>query len=223
MTKAAPSDAQQQADRTVEFLPLKSLKPNPQNPKRHHGDTIDASISRFGIVDLITLDQRTGYIVSGHGRVDALKAKEQVGDPAPEGVRVSPEGEWLVPVVTGWASASDTEASAALIAMNRTTELGGWVDEALLDLLSDLSEMDEGFAGVGFDEFDLKALAHLTSDDGPRDLDDLADEYGDPTEEDKLVRVVLKVPAQIADDLKVLLGSDPITHLAYAEKMLRDE
>ena len=30
-----------------------------------------------------------------------------------------------------WSSRSDTEAGAALIALNRTTELGGWVDEEL--------------------------------------------------------------------------------------------
>ena len=33
--------------------------------------------------------------------------------------------------MTGWSSRSGTEAGAALIALNRATELGGWVDEEL--------------------------------------------------------------------------------------------
>ena len=45
--------------------------------------------------------------------------------------------------MTGWSSRSDTEAGAALIALNRTTELGGWVDEELIRLLTDLADQPD--------------------------------------------------------------------------------
>ena len=45
--------------------------------------------------------------------------------------------------MTGWSSRSDTEAGAALIALNRTTELGGWADEELIRLLTDLADQPD--------------------------------------------------------------------------------
>lgn len=211
--------------RRVEYKPLSELEADPRNPKAHDQDTIDASIGRFGMLDLIVQDQRTGYIVSGHGRRKALVGMEARGESAPEGIKIDPDtGAWLVPVVTGWASRTDAEAGAALIALNRTTELGGWVDDALLELLDELSAEEGGLVGVGFTEEDREALEHLTYslEDGPRDLDDLLDEVGEPTEEDGLRRVVLQVAPEVADELNTRLGKDPQTH-ARAAKILLDE
>lgn len=144
--------------RTIEFKPLADLKPDPRNPKAHDLETVGASIGRFGMVDPIVQDGRTGYIISGHGRTKVLTAMEEAGENPPEGVKVDAQGRWLVPVATGWSSRTDAEAGAALIALNRTTELGGWADDALLDLLEGLSESEDGFAGVGFDEADIAGL-----------------------------------------------------------------
>lgn len=145
--------------RQVSYLPLDSLRHNPRNPKDHALDTIDRSISRFGVLDLLVLDERTGYLISGHGRHKALAAMQARGEDPPEGVRLDASGRWLAPVITGWASRSDSEAHAALIALNRTTELGGWVDDALLDLLDDLDALDDGsLETTGFTGDDLAAL-----------------------------------------------------------------
>ncbi|HLS33588.1 MAG TPA: hypothetical protein VK039_08360 [Brevibacterium sp.] len=164
--------------RRVEYLPVAELSANPRNPKAHSGEVIDDSIGRFGMLDPIVRDERTGYIISGHGRRQALADREARGETPPEGVKVADDGSWLVPVVVGWASRSDTEASAALIALNRTTELGGWVDEELLGLLNDLSEAggDEAFVGVGFTDADREALEYLTREEPPS-LDDLAEQH----------------------------------------------
>lgn len=154
--------------RKIEYLALEELEADPRNPKSHDLETIDHSIGRFGVLDPIVRDGRTGYIISGHGRKTALEAMEARGETPPEGVMVSKDGSWLVPVATGWSSRTDMEASAALIALNRTTELGGWVDDALLELLDGLSEMEEGLVGVGFDEDSIIELAekvHTLSDE----------------------------------------------------------
>lgn len=146
MTETAP--------RRTEYLPLDHLQADPANPKSHSVETIDASIGRFGVIDQIVRDDRTGYIISGHGRHETLRRMRDRGENPPEGVRVDAGGHWLVPVVVGWASRTDAEARAALIALNRTTELGGWVDDSLLDLLDGLDD----YTGIGFSENDTDDL-----------------------------------------------------------------
>lgn len=156
--------------RRTEYLPLSGLTADPRNPKAHDLDTIDASLGRFGYLEPIVRDDRTGYIISGHGRAKTLTAMRERGETPPEGVKTDKAGGWLVPVVTGWASRTDTEAVAALIALNRTTELGGWVDDALLELLDDLAGVEGGLDGVGCSEADRDALRELTDRAGELDL-----------------------------------------------------
>jgi DNA modification methylase len=164
--------------RRIDHLPLKDLKGNDRNPKSHDLETINASVGRFGVVETIVLDERTGTIISGHGRAETLRRMKQRGETPPDGVMLDEAGEWLVPVVRGWESRSDLEAGAALIALNRTTELGGWVDESLLDLLDELSEVEHGLDGVGFDQ---DALDELRESLGDFDGLDLGTEKERPT------------------------------------------
>lgn len=178
MTDAAPRTSEPQGidPRQVEYLPLGSLQADPRNPKAHHLETIDESIGRFGMLDLIVRDGRTGYIISGHGRRKALAGMAERGEMPPEGVKIDPDsGEWLVPVVAGWSSRTDSEAAAALIALNRTTELGGWVDDELLGLLDQLADEDGGLEGVGYDEADIEALRHSLAE--LEDADELREQY----------------------------------------------
>lgn len=200
------------ADRQIEYVPLDDLQPNPDNPKRHDVDTIDASIGRLGYVEPVVIDGRTGYLVSGHGRRATLRAMKERGVPPPPGVDVDPETDvWRVPAVTGWESVDDDEATAAIIALNRTTEIGGWEDDSLLDLLDTLGEIDDGLEGVGFDDDAIRELEMLTgrlADDDTGFLDGLAPDdkvdspfdkptwKGAPVESDE---VVLRV-TMTADD-----------------------
>lgn len=147
------------APRRTEYIPLDHLTPDSSNPKAHDLEIIDASVGRFGMIDQIVRDDRTGKIISGHGRHMALVSMRNRGETPPEGVRVDASGHWLVPVVVGWASRTDAEARAALVALNQTTILGGWVDDSLLDLLDGLvADGEHGLDGVGFDEDSIDAL-----------------------------------------------------------------
>jgi hypothetical protein len=140
----------------IEYVPLSKLQPNPANPKSHNEQLIDKSLSTFGYVDPIVVDERTGFMISGHGRKQVLELMKNEGKEAPLGITEN-KGEWLVPVVTGWSSKDDTEARAALVALNRTTEQGGWDRENLLTILQELSEVD-ALDTVGFAETDLLVL-----------------------------------------------------------------
>lgn len=158
--------------RTITLMRLDELQPDPRNPKAHDVGTIEQSVSRFGYVEPVIIDGRTGYIISGHGRTKTLRAMRDSGEQPPEGVIVDDDA-WLVPVVAGWSSRSDSEAAAALVALNRTTELGGWVDDALLDLLDDLDELN----GVGYTDDDIEQLRTRLADVefNPTDDDDRLD------------------------------------------------
>lgn len=144
--------------RHIEYLPLAELSPDEANPKDHATELLDASVGRFGFVEPIVRDERTGRVISGHGRMSALQAMEARGDTPPDGIHVDAQGVWTAPVVVGWASRSDSEAQAALVALNRAGESGGWIDDALTSILDNLADIDDGLAGVGFNLDDLDDL-----------------------------------------------------------------
>lgn len=193
----APTPAQ----RRIEFLPLSKViaSHHEKNPKRHDVDTINASVTRFGFVEPIAIDGRTNKIISGHGRAKTLAAMYERGDAAPEGVECNDDGTWNIPVVVGWSSRSDYEAQAALIAMNRANERGGWDTDGLLDLLDDLETVEDGLAGVGYDPAEVedlrKHIGHISSigiddmsnydDDGDNFLNELADGFDPETADDR--------------------------------------
>lgn len=164
-------------ERRLEWRPLDSLKPNPDNAKRHDLDGIGSSMARFGMVEPIHLDDRTGFIVSGHGRVDTLRARRDAGEAAPEGVEA--RGEiWLVPVITGWASRDDDEAAAATVAFNRWTEKGGWDVTALIGQLELLGQTPAGLEGVGMGREEIDDL--LAAEQERARIPDDPDWLGDP-------------------------------------------
>lgn len=190
--------------RTLAYRSLDDLVADPANPKAHALDTLGASVNRFGYVEPIVVDDRTGYLISGHGRRETLLAARDEGQEPPDGVQVAADGSWLVPVITGWSSKNDADARAALIALNRTGEVGGWDDGSLLALLERLADDEGGLTGVGYDEGDIEALQALLGkvEVQDRDLDGLMDEFGGPTDADGLRRVVLHLSPPIAKALQ---------------------
>lgn len=162
-------------DRRIEYVSLRKLKGDPRNPRAHqNAEQVEASITRFGFAEPIVVDGRTGFIASGHGRVKTLTRMRSDGKPAPRGVRVTGKGDWQVPVVVGWEPKTDAEAGAALIALNRTTELGGWVDEALLDLLHEIDDAgDVGFDDEALADLEAQVAADAASRQKRADVDDV--------------------------------------------------
>lgn len=152
-------------DRRIEFRPLDSIDEAARNPKLHDEQAITASMNRFGFLEPLIVDERTGRLVAGHGRRDELLRARAAGERPPEGVRVR-KGVWEVPVTVGWASRDDDDAHAAGVALNRVGELGGWEPETLLGMLDGWDAGDP--AALGFDRAgldDLRALAEETAID----------------------------------------------------------
>ena len=106
----------------------------------------------------------------------------------------------------------DDQARRIVLADNRTSDLGAYDDELLLELLMESDDLD----GTAFTAEDVEALEHLTysHDDGPRDLDALHDDVGDPTEQDGWVKVELLLPPELAERFTERLGKDQAGALA---------
>jgi DNA methylase len=145
--------------RRIEYIALDEIVPASRNPRRHGIDGIRSSIGRFGFATPALRDERTGRLVAGHGRTLALAAMREAGENPPAGIRPAPDGRWLVPVICGWASRSDAEADAYLVADNRHTELAGWDDAGLHALLASIGEVDPDLVAIaGYDDADIAAL-----------------------------------------------------------------
>lgn len=141
----------------VDLLPLSEIERWPRNPKRHVINQLEDSIDRFGFVAPLIIDETTGRLVAGHGRLDALLAMRDQGAPPPNRVEVRKDGEWLVPVLRGVAFRSEAEAEGYLLADNRHNELGGWDDRLLAEILGDLKDGD-ALDGVGWSDREVAAL-----------------------------------------------------------------
>lgn len=137
------------ADRRIRYVKLDDLQGNPANPKSHDLDLIGESLDRFGYVEPQTMDDRTGLLVAGHGRLEQLQSKQNAGEDPPEGIRRR-GSRWYVPVVFGWSSADDDEALAYLVASNQSTIAGGWNYPALAPVLEQVAASKLELAGTGY-------------------------------------------------------------------------
>lgn len=154
------TDTQARPPRWTAYMPLTDVLRAPRNPKNHATHILRASMERFGVVELPALDERTGRLVAGHGRLDEWSTAHAEGRTPPDGVQLDAEtGEWLVPVSRGWASGDDAEAEGYLITSNQSVILGGWDEHGLDTMLADIAREDFQLAQItGTSAGELEAL-----------------------------------------------------------------
>lgn len=200
-------------ERRLDYIDIDTIEPATNNPKEHQIDSVRASIDRFGYVAPMIVDDRTGRLVVGHGRLESLIARRDAGETPPEGIRTDDTGRWLAPVIRGWASRSDADAAAYLVADNRYTELGGWDYQVLADLLDEIGD-PELVDLTGWDPADLEdLLAGQVPQELPPALNDPDDTPG-PT------RYPVSAPGDVwrLGPHRVLCGDS--TNIAAVESMM---
>lgn len=140
----------------LEWVPLADALRHERNPKDHDEALIRASVLRFGFNDPLAVNEATGKLLEGHGRLTVLSEMKAGGDEPPERVKVrKKDGEWLVPMVRGLSFEDEAEAEAYMVAHNRASESGGWVDTMLGQMLKDFDGADKGlWEAIGFSQND---------------------------------------------------------------------
>lgn len=157
-------------DIQVEYIPLTDIVEADINPKDHDIGQIYQSIKRFGFTQPIMMNENTGKLLAGHGRLQTLQQMKQGGEKVPARIKEK-DGEWFVPVLKGISFEDDMEAQAYLIADNRLTELGGWNTGELVDTLQELVEGGFSLDGVGYDFDDLETMVTQIDDSGIFDVE----------------------------------------------------
>lgn len=135
----------------TEYVSLDDLHARraPKNAKKHRLDELNASMRRFGYTAPPMINEATGTLIAGHGRLDTLMERRRSGQPPPDGV-FERDSKWLVPVLRGIAFATDVEAVAYLMADNRLTEIGGNDWHLLHEMATEVAASGEGLLGTGF-------------------------------------------------------------------------
>lgn len=162
----------------VEKVKVTSLTMDPENARKHSQRNLDAiagSLATFGQRrPLVVWD---GIVIAGNGTLEAAKS---LGWETIEITRVP--ADW-----------THDQARAYALADNRTAELADWDG---VELLSSLQMLDDDLLhATGFDAADIASLDNIWG--SAPDLDALADEIGEPTEEDGMIVVRFKVPPDV--------------------------
>lgn len=124
----------------IEWLPIKAVTPadyNPRKdlqPKHKEYKRLKKSIQEFGFVDPLIWNQTTGRLIGGHQRLKVLKDL----------------GYERIPVSV--VELSEEKEKALNLALNQID--GGWDQDMLTELLSDLDEELRVLAG--FDRFEAQ-------------------------------------------------------------------
>lgn len=137
-------------DLRIEWTRLVDVPRAQVNSRLHDLDGLSVAVDKLGFTTQLQVDELTGELVWGHGRLDVLEAKKAAGEDPPEGIRVDADGEWLAPVVRGWSARSKLHAAAVREADNLRGEHGRYDEQKRYDVLSELAGEDADlFAGTG--------------------------------------------------------------------------
>lgn len=142
--------------RYMELVDPATLMPNPRNPNRHPKRQIELLakiIKTQGWRQPVTVSNRSGFIVRGHGRLEAALL---IGCKVP---------------VERQDYASEAEEWADLVADNRIAELASIDNDELAKLLAELDGLDmdmelTGYAGKALDNLLADIRIHKVREDG---------------------------------------------------------
>jgi DNA modification methylase len=124
----------------IELVPLDRLKLHPRNPRLADVEAIRESVRENGWYGCIVAQRSSGFILAGNGRYRAAVA----------------EGLAEVPVY--WVDCDDERAVRILLADNRTSDIAGYDDRQLAELLKELNALPGQLLGTGYDGEALDAL-----------------------------------------------------------------
>lgn len=133
---------------TLKTMKVSELKPAPYNPRKITEKAkagLRSSIKRFGLVEPIIVNKRTGYVVGGHQRLDILKDIGAITTPVVEVDLASQEEKALNVALNNPSIAGEfTDALAGIIEGIKTFDASAFT-ELRLDVLA--RDLRISFAG----------------------------------------------------------------------------
>ncbi len=130
------SEDVQQVELEYEHVAIDALTPHPENPRKGDTDLIAESIRANGFYGAVLVQRSTGYIIAGNHR---WKAAKQVG---------------MTEIPVMWLDIDDQAARRILLSDNRTSDLAGYDDPALVEMLAGLPTL----TGTGYTKQDVDDL-----------------------------------------------------------------
>lgn len=124
-----------------ETIPINSISPHPANARRGDVDAIAESLNYHGQYKPIVVNKRTNEILAGNHTYKAAKRLK-----------------WGKIAVV-WVDVDETTARKILLADNRTNDLAHYDETALINLISELPDLE----GSGFTAEELNDLDNLLS------------------------------------------------------------
>ncbi|MFB7906644.1 ParB N-terminal domain-containing protein [Kitasatospora sp. NPDC056076] len=189
----------------IEIVPVDSIKPFPGNPRRSDTGMIRASLDENGMFAPVIVQRSSGHILHGNHTWESVK------DLGSKDIAVA------------FVDVDDAAARKIVAAANRTSDLSTYDDQALYDLLAQISEGDGGLAGTGYEQGDLMHLEQLLAP--AMDLDDAIGAAGDdavPQESDLWPELKFRVPPHARDGfLQLTTDADDDTDTARFLDLLR--
>jgi ParB-like chromosome segregation protein Spo0J len=134
---------------TVRRVALATLREDPGNVRRHSAKNraaIRDSLRAFGQVEPLVVQAGSGLVIGGNGRLSVMR---DLGWEECDVVEIA---------------ADDTTCARIAIALNRTGEIAEWDTEALGQLLTTLSHVDQ-LDGTGFSHTDLDEILNSIKDE----------------------------------------------------------
>jgi len=159
----------------IEYVELSELQKWPKNPKRHDLDFLGEAFEENGFVEPPILDEKSGKLVAGNGRLEKLEKMRDAGERPPTRIKVV-DGKWYVPVVRGMKL---RRPDKHVVASNRAPERGGWENAILAEVLSAFGKND--LAGTGFGAGDYASFLTAAGEGGPAPNDPDAEWKGMPS------------------------------------------
>jgi ParB-like chromosome segregation protein Spo0J len=140
----------------AEWVSIDSVTPWDKNPRvnDHAVDSVAASIQRFGWGSPLIVRAADSVVIAGHTR---LKAARKLG---------------LDKVLVRYLDLDPAEAAALALADNKLNELASWDDDALRDIISELSDQTIQLDGLGWNDEQISAIL---SDPSLTDISDSSD------------------------------------------------
>lgn len=200
--------AAQKPDLATTRVPLEDLERWPGNARRGVVSGIKESMRVNGVFQPLIVQKSTNRIIAGNHRYDALV---ELYEEQPD--------EWDGHADVILLDVNDSRALKMNLADNKTSDDASWDTPSLVAQLRDvLAETDGTLLGTGFADDEMQDLLALVEAD---DLDALAEEFGEPDDDDLWPSVSIKMPPDLRDRFIAALESyDGDTHAQQVEQML---